>query len=124
MTNFTGIVSSVTEQLSPVTRSPGYQSVGNLNFDPAAGVNSKREFMLTSRFALCMLSASLMIPGAPTVSGQDFPSKPLRILTAEAGGGNDFLARLIAQGLSSTLGQQAIVDNRVLIVAGETVAKP
>lgn len=42
---------------------------------------------------------------------QDFPTKPIRILTAEPGGSNDLAARLIAQGLAETLGQ-VIVENR------------
>ncbi len=44
---------------------------------------------------------------------QSFPTKPLRMLTAELGGGSDLSARLIAQGLSGNLGQQVVVDNRV-----------
>jgi len=43
---------------------------------------------------------------------QDFPTKPIRILTAEPGGSNDLAARLIAQGLSEILGQQVVVENR------------
>ncbi len=35
------------------------------------------------------------------------------MLTAELGGGSDLAARLISQGLSETIGQQVIVDNRV-----------
>ena len=35
-----------------------------------------------------------------------------RIVTSDAGGGNDFVARLIAQGLTASLGQQGVVDNR------------
>ena len=44
---------------------------------------------------------------------QAWPTKPLRMLTAELGGGSDLSARLIAQGLSGNLGQQVVVDNRV-----------
>ena len=57
---------------------------------------------------------------------QSYPNKPLRMVTAEAGGGADFSARLIAQALSAQLGQQMIVDNRGGaggIIAIETVAK-
>ena len=55
---------------------------------------------------------------------QDFPSKPLRIVTGSAGGGVDFTARLMAQGLSANLGQQVIVDNRTSgVVQGQVVAR-
>lgn len=58
--------------------------------------------------------------------GQAYPSKFVRIVTAEAGGGNDFAARVIAQELSKTLGQQVIVENRGGAggaIAAEYVAK-
>ena len=55
---------------------------------------------------------------------QDYPAKPVRLITAEPGGGHDLAARLIAQGLSADLGQQFIVDNRAgAMIAGEYVAK-
>jgi tripartite-type tricarboxylate transporter receptor subunit TctC len=41
-----------------------------------------------------------------------YPTKPIRIVTSEIGGGLDFVARLVSQRLSDTLGQQVIVDNR------------
>ena len=47
-----------------------------------------------------------------TVCGQDYPNKPIRIVTAAAGGGSDFTARQLAQGISGPLGQPVIVDNR------------
>jgi len=53
---------------------------------------------------------------------QDFPSKPIRIVTGAPGGSSDFTARLIAQGLTDNLRQQVIVDNRGN-VDGELVAK-
>ncbi len=50
--------------------------------------------------------------GAGAVSAQTYPSKPIRIVTAQAGGGTDFVARLIAQGLTDSLKQPVIIDNR------------
>ena len=49
--------------------------------------------------------------------GQTYPNAPIRIVTAPAGGGSDFIARIMAQGMAGPLGQQLIIDNR----AGETV---
>ncbi len=66
-------------------------------------------------FALSMLNAG-------ATSAQDFPSKPIRILTTEAGGGGDLVARVVGQGLSGALGQPVIIDNRG-IRGAEIVAK-
>lgn len=53
-----------------------------------------------------------------------FPIKTVRIVASEAGGGGDFSARLIAQGLTSSFGQPVIVDNKPGgVVAGDFVAK-
>jgi tripartite-type tricarboxylate transporter receptor subunit TctC len=53
-----------------------------------------------------------MVLGAGTVQGQDFPNRPIRIVTGGTGGVLDTTARLVAQGLSSSVGQQVIVENR------------
>lgn len=68
--------------------------------------------MLITRFVVWMFSGVMMVLGAGTASGQDYPNKPLRIVTATAGGGGDFVARIIAQGISGPLGQPVIIDNR------------
>jgi tripartite-type tricarboxylate transporter receptor subunit TctC len=44
--------------------------------------------------------------------GLVYPVKPVRIVTAEVGSGNDLVARAIALSISGNLGQQFIVDNR------------
>ena len=49
---------------------------------------------------------------AAAACGQAFPTKPLRIITSAPGGTSDFTSRLIARGLTDSLGQQVIVDNR------------
>ncbi len=59
-----------------------------------------------------------------SVCAQEYPAKPVRLVTAEVGGGHDLAARLIGQGLTATLGQQFIVDNRAgAIIAGQYVAR-
>jgi len=48
-----------------------------------------------------------------TVSAQGYPVKPVRLIVADAAGGApDQLARILAQKLAESLGQQFIVDNR------------
>ncbi|MBS1132154.1 MAG: hypothetical protein H6R16_3156 [Proteobacteria bacterium] len=61
---------------------------------------------------------------ASAVSAQSYPAKPLRILTAAAGGGSDHATRLIATPLGVALGQQVIVDNRGLLAADIAAKAP
>ena len=67
------------------------------------------------------------VGAAPHVQAQPvYPVKPIRVVTAEAGGGNDFTARAIVRGIGDSLGQQLIVDNRGGaggIIAAENVAR-
>jgi tripartite-type tricarboxylate transporter receptor subunit TctC len=53
--------------------------------------------MLKPLLAAWMLALTVIL-GANAVSGQDYPNRPIRIVTANVGGGSDFAARLIAQG--------------------------
>ena len=81
--------------------------------------------MLIPRFVVGMSSVVAIMFGAGVVCGQGYPNKPIRIVAAPAGGGNDFTARLIAQGLTGAVGQQVIVDNRgdIIAVRAQIVAK-
>lgn len=72
--------------------------------------------------------AAAMLAAAPMAAAADeWPTKPIRMVVPYAAGGNtDVLARLIAQRLSASLGQQVIVDNRPggnTLPATELVAK-
>ena len=53
-----------------------------------------------------------MVIASAAAWAQDYPTRPIRFVTAAVGGGNDFAARIIAHGLTLSLGQQVIVDNR------------
>ena len=68
--------------------------------------------MLLSRFATGVFFIGFTIFGAGVACGQDYPSKPIRIFTTTAGGGSDFAARIIAQGISGPLGQPVVIENR------------
>lgn len=68
-----------------------------------------------------MAAALLSIAGAPSASAQDWPSRPIHILVGfGAGGGTDVATRILADGLSESLGQQFVVENRP--GAGGTIA--
>lgn len=69
-----------------------------------------------------VLGTSCVLAGP--VAAQDFPLRPLRLVASEAGGGGDFAARLIAQGLAGILGQPVVVENHGGgVIAGELVAR-
>ena len=68
--------------------------------------------MLVPRPIACLIFFGMMLFGTSAVFGQNYPGRTIRIVTSEPGGSTDFLARLIAQGISSRLGKQVIVDNR------------
>ena len=79
--------------------------------------------MLISSRVVARLMVSLAFLASGMASSQDYPNKTIRILTSAAGGGTDFAARIIAQGLSAGLGQPVIVDNRPTITALEIASK-
>ena len=55
----------------------------------------------------------LAVFGASGASAQDWPTKPVRIVTGFAAGGiGDLGARLLAEHITRTTGQQAVVENR------------
>ena len=59
-----------------------------------------------------LLAVAALACGAGAALAQAYPAKPIRMVVTGVGSGGDFAARLISLGVSSTLGQQIIVDNR------------
>ena len=78
-----------------------------------------------SLFRLAVIISFVLI--FKCVFAQDFPSKQFKIIVPSAsGGGTDILARSVAQKISETLKQSAIVENRTgggSIVGSEYVAR-
>src|SRR5260370_10715438 len=47
------------------------------------------------------------------VQAQDYPSRPITLIVPyTAGGGNDAMARIVADKMSVVLGQQIVIENR------------
>jgi tripartite-type tricarboxylate transporter receptor subunit TctC len=76
---------------------------------------------------LMALSAACLWLGAAPASAQGFPNKPVKIMVGlAAGGGTDFVARVVADGLSQKWGQPVVVENRTGasgMIAAEQVVK-
>ena len=73
-----------------------------------------------------MVIFAVLIAATP-VTAQNFPARPIRLVSPFApGGGNDLVSRTLAQALSKNLGQPVVVDNRpgaTTIIGMELVAK-
>ena len=76
-----------------------------------------------SAFPFVLATLALAAP----VVAQEYPSKAIRMVVPfPAGGGSDIVARVLAQRLTSTLGQTMVADNRAGAsgnIAAEIVAK-
>jgi tripartite-type tricarboxylate transporter receptor subunit TctC len=66
--------------------------------------------MRIRQFAGC-LSLSFLLAGSAVA--QDYPTKPIRLIVPfGAGGGSDYVGRLVGQKLTEQTGQTVVVDNR------------
>ncbi|SOY64295.1 conserved hypothetical protein; UPF0065; SIGNAL PEPTIDE PROTEIN [Cupriavidus taiwanensis] len=69
-------------------------------------------FALAVRLAIGALTLPMLAASAAHAA-DPYPAKPIRwIVPYAAGGGSDFLARTIGQGLSAKVGQPVVVDNK------------
>ena len=71
-------------------------------------------------------AAAFLLPvfAAVQAADQPYPSRPIRLVVSGVAGSSNFTARVIANGLSASLGQQVIVDGREGgVIAAETAAR-
>lgn len=67
---------------------------------------------VTKQLGLLALALTALGP-LPAFSTEDYPQKPVKIITGyQAGSVNDIAARLLADGLRAALGQPVLVENR------------
>ncbi len=78
------------------------------------------------------LGGTVMLQGVVTggmmsaeVYAQSYPSRPVRLVASDPGGGTDFVARLLSQALTPALGQQFVVENRggSVVIPADVVAR-
>jgi tripartite-type tricarboxylate transporter receptor subunit TctC len=83
-----------------------------------------RHALLRIATALALSALALPMSAQPSAG---YPSKPIKIIVGYApGGANDILARIVAQKMSETFGQQVLVENRpstAAIIGTEAVVK-
>ncbi len=86
---------------------------------------------MKSRLFFSRPASALFLPltlafAAPAPAQQDYPARPIRLITAAAQGGtSDILARTFAVHLTEALKQPVVVDNRASasgVIAGELTA--
>jgi len=59
-------------------------------------------------------AAVLMLAGLGAASAQDYPARPITLIVPFAAGGpTDVIARIAADNMSKTLGQQVVIENAV-----------
>ena len=79
------------------------------------------------RGLLIAAAAALSLGAAQLARADDFPNRPVHIVVAfPAGGPTDFVGRVVAERMKSTLGQSVIIDNKPGAngtLGGEYVAK-
>jgi tripartite-type tricarboxylate transporter receptor subunit TctC len=65
---------------------------------------------MANRLGLAVL---LVLAPASAVMAQDYPARPITLVVPyAAGGGNDVMARIVAEKMSKSLGQQIVIENK------------
>jgi tripartite-type tricarboxylate transporter receptor subunit TctC len=60
-----------------------------------------------------LLAAAALLGAAVPAASQDYPSRPITLIVPyAAGGGNDVMARIVAEKMSKSLGQQIVIENK------------
>src|SRR3954468_816209 len=78
----------------------------------AGSRNSEGSTMTASRTAGWTVALAAVVLATAAVA-QDYPARPITLVVPyAAGGGNDAMARVVADRMSATLGQQIVIENR------------
>ena len=88
-----------------------------------SGDSTRKACLPTTFLTLTALVVTVGSFSSPSAAAELQPGRPIRILTSAAGGGADFLSRIVSQGISGPLGTSVVVDNRPGIVSTEVATK-
>src|SRR5262245_21873429 len=102
-----------------------YPEAGSQYMKQSRADTSLRVFASFVLKLLLVVAIAAAVP--PAALAQSYPTKPIRVLVAQAAGGpTDVVTRIYATRMTELLGQQVVVDNRPGAggsVAGEIVAR-
>jgi tripartite-type tricarboxylate transporter receptor subunit TctC len=74
---------------------------------------ARMSWQIIRSFIVILATAHVIAGAAGPAAAQIYPTRPVTIVVPfAAGGGNDILARLIAQHMGQALGQQFVIENR------------
>src|SRR5262245_792430 len=86
---------------------------GTASTDPSHAGAGKGGFMTARSRTIAGISiAGLLLAGAMCAMAQDYPTKPVRVITGSPGSIVDIVMRHIGQQLSERWGQPVVVENR------------
>src|SRR5688572_11689838 len=71
-----------------------------------------------------VITLAVALGSGAAFAQEQYPSKVIRLVAPAAGGNADIVARFVSQGLTASLGQQVIVDNRGAIAPGVVAKAP
>jgi tripartite-type tricarboxylate transporter receptor subunit TctC len=76
-------------------------------------MNAEQNTTMIGYSKVAVLTLLAVALAASPAAAQDYPSRPITLIVPyAAGGGNDVMARVAAEKMSKTLGQQVVVENR------------
>src|SRR4051812_11562904 len=75
-------------------------------------IHLEKSMRRTIFFSYACTAGAMLLAAQGALAQNNYPNRPVRMITSAAGGSSDFAARLVSYSASPGLGQQIIIDNR------------